>query len=194
MQKFAAIAVAAACSCLMLSQQVFGQAPAPVRPRAGKVQIFKEADLKIGMKGYAWTVLQGSVPEPLPIEILGIYKNQWGPKQDIILAKMGGKPPDATFELVGGSIPAEAAPREADLLGVRAADGMESSNSFTSSISSIGVMPHRASGENVLNRSAMAPTNLPSMYTGLPLMPAATLVRWPLPPSLARITSCLGPH
>jgi hypothetical protein len=86
MQKFAAIAVLAACSCLM-----FGQEPAPVRPRAGKVQIFKEADLKIGMKGYAWTVLQGSQPEPLPVEILGIYKNQWGPGQDVILAKLGGK-------------------------------------------------------------------------------------------------------
>jgi hypothetical protein len=90
MQKFAAIAVAAACSCLM-----FGQEPAPVRspdrPKAGKVQIFKEADLKIGMKGYAWTVLQGSEPEPLPVEILGIYKNQWGPKQDVILARLGGK-------------------------------------------------------------------------------------------------------
>ena len=86
MQKLAALAVAAACSCLM-----FGQEPAPVRPRAGKVQIFKEADLKIGMKGYAWTVLQGSVPEALPVEILGIYKNQWGPKQDVILAKLGGK-------------------------------------------------------------------------------------------------------
>jgi hypothetical protein len=86
MQKFAAIAVAAACSCLM-----FGQGQAPVRPKTGKVQIFKEADLKIGMKGYAWTVLQGSEPEPLPIEILGIYKNQWGPKQDVILAKLGGK-------------------------------------------------------------------------------------------------------
>ncbi len=86
MQKFAALAVAAACSCLM-----FGQEPAPVRPRAGKVQIFKEADLKPGMKGYAWTVLQGTQPEPLPVEILGIYKNQWGPKQDVILAKLGGK-------------------------------------------------------------------------------------------------------
>ena len=78
--------------------------------------------------------------------------------------------------------------------GVRALEGCDSSNSFTSSISSMGVMPHNASGEKVLKRSAMAPTSLPSIYTGLPLMPAATLVRWPLPPSLARITSCLGPH
>ena len=86
MQKLAALVVAAGCSCL-----VFGQEPAPVRPRAGKVQIFREADLKVGMKGYAWTVLQGSEPEPLPVEILGIYKNQWGPKQDVILAHLGGK-------------------------------------------------------------------------------------------------------
>jgi hypothetical protein len=86
MQKLAALAVAAAC-CSFL----FGQEPAPVRPKAGKVQIFKEADLKPGMKGYAWTVLKGSEPEPLPVEILGIYKNQWGPKQDVILARLGGK-------------------------------------------------------------------------------------------------------
>ena len=86
MQKLAALAVSAAC-CSFL----FAQEPAPVRPRAGKVQIFKEADLKPGMKGYAWTVLKGSDPEPLPVEILGIYKNQWGPKQDVIMAKLGGK-------------------------------------------------------------------------------------------------------
>jgi len=87
MQKFAALAVALACSFV-----VFGQEPAPpIRPKAGKVQIFKEADLKPGMKGYAWTVLAGSEPEPIPVEIMGVLKNQWGPKQDIILGKMGGK-------------------------------------------------------------------------------------------------------
>jgi len=86
MQKFAAMIVAVACSSILSGQEL-----APVRPKAGKVQIFKEADLKPGMKGYAWTVLSGSTPEPIPVEILGIYKNQWGPKQDVILAKMGGK-------------------------------------------------------------------------------------------------------
>src|ERR1051326_870086 len=43
------------------------------------------------MKGAAWTVLQGTEPEPVPVEILGRLKNLWGPGQDIILAKMGGK-------------------------------------------------------------------------------------------------------
>src|SRR5436305_3683214 len=86
MQKFAALAVALACSSL-----TFAQSPAPIRPKAGKVQIFKEADIKPGMKAYAWTVLSGTEPEAIPVEILGIYKNQWGPKQDVILGKMGGK-------------------------------------------------------------------------------------------------------
>src|SRR5579863_3899003 len=61
------------------------------RPKAGKVEIFPLKDIKPGMKATAWTVFQGTEPEPVPIEIIGRYKNQWGPKQDIILGKMGGK-------------------------------------------------------------------------------------------------------
>src|SRR5260370_1137124 len=86
MQKFAALVGTIACSFA-----VFSQEPAPIRPKAGKVQIFKEADLKPGMKGYAWTVLSGRGPEPIPVEVVGILKTQWGPKQDIIIGKMLGK-------------------------------------------------------------------------------------------------------
>ena len=89
MQKLAALAVAA--GWFLSDVWSASREAAPVRPKAGKVQIFKEADLKPGMKGYAWTVLQGTEPEPIPVEILGIYKNQWGPKQDIIIGNMGGK-------------------------------------------------------------------------------------------------------
>ncbi len=84
--KFAALVVALVSSCLLSAQE-----PAPVRPKTGKVQIFKQADLKPGMKGYAWTVLPAAEPEPIPVEIIGILKNQWGPNQDVILAKLGGK-------------------------------------------------------------------------------------------------------
>jgi hypothetical protein len=65
--------------------------PAPVRPKAGKVEILPESQIKPGMKATAWTVFQGSEPEQVPIEIVGVLKNQWGPKQDIIVGKMGGK-------------------------------------------------------------------------------------------------------
>jgi hypothetical protein len=58
---------------------------------AGPVEIMKLAEVKAGMKAVAWTVFSGSTPEPVPIEIIGVSRNMWGPKQDIILAKMGGK-------------------------------------------------------------------------------------------------------
>src|SRR6185503_13149622 len=61
------------------------------RPKAGPVEILPSRFLKPGMKGTAWTVFVGSEPEPVPIEIIGLWKNAWGPKQDVILAKMGGK-------------------------------------------------------------------------------------------------------
>lgn len=61
------------------------------RPKAGKVEIMKSSELKPGMKAVAWTVFQGTEPEAVPVEIIGLWKNAWGPKQDIILGKMGGK-------------------------------------------------------------------------------------------------------
>jgi len=64
---------------------------APQRPQIGKVQIFRTADLRPGMHGTAWTVFAGTTPEPVPVEILGLWKDAWGPRQDVILAKLGGK-------------------------------------------------------------------------------------------------------
>lgn len=74
----------------------YGEAPAwhgepPVRPSAGPVQILKTSEIRPGMKGVAWTVFQGAQPEPVPVEIIGLWKNAWGPRQDVILAKLGGK-------------------------------------------------------------------------------------------------------
>jgi hypothetical protein len=66
-------------------------AAAQVPPKAGKVEILKAADVKPGMHAVAWTVFHGTVPEPVPIEIVGMWKNMWGPGQDIIVGKMGGK-------------------------------------------------------------------------------------------------------
>lgn len=83
-------------SSLFLSVSVFGAAtdgnPSDlVPPKTGPVQLFPETDIKPGMKAIAWTVFQGSRPEPVPIEIIGLWQNAWGPKQDIIVAKMSGK-------------------------------------------------------------------------------------------------------
>jgi hypothetical protein len=72
-----------------------GEAPelagTPARPKAGPVATMPSALVKPGMRGVAWTVFQGTEPEPVPVEVIGLWKNVWGPKQDIILAKLGGK-------------------------------------------------------------------------------------------------------
>src|SRR5437588_3689351 len=47
--------------------------------------------------------------------------------------------------------------------GVLLSEGRDLSNSLTSSIRPIGVMPQIASGEKTLRRREIAPTNLPSM-------------------------------
>src|SRR3954452_22862027 len=62
-----------------------------VPPKAGAVELFPEDALKPGLKGIAWTVFQGSKPEPVPVEIVGVAKNMWGPRQDIIIGKLTGK-------------------------------------------------------------------------------------------------------
>ncbi len=64
---------------------------AEARPRSGAVEILKIDQVKPGMRATAWTVFTGTEPEPIPVEILGLMKNVWGPRQDIILAKLGGK-------------------------------------------------------------------------------------------------------
>ena len=47
----------------------------PVRPKSGPVEIMKLNDVKPGMKATAWTVFQGTVPEPVPVEIVGRLRN-----------------------------------------------------------------------------------------------------------------------
>ena len=60
-------------------------------PKAGPVEIMKSSELRPGMKGTAWTVFEGAEPEPIPVDIIGLWKNAWGPRQDVIIAKLGGK-------------------------------------------------------------------------------------------------------
>jgi hypothetical protein len=85
--RFAAILLGVAATAL---PAYTADAPLP-RPKAGKVEIMPIGEIKPGMKGTAWTVFQGTEPEPIPVEIIGRWKNQSGPNQDVILAKMSGK-------------------------------------------------------------------------------------------------------
>ncbi|MBI2685094.1 MAG: hypothetical protein HYX27_02170 [Acidobacteria bacterium] len=79
--------LAAACAVLLSVSVVFAQE----RPRIGKPPILPVSQVKKGMKAVAWTVFEGTRPEPVPVEIIGVWKNANGPKADVILGRMGGK-------------------------------------------------------------------------------------------------------
>ncbi len=84
-------------SCLaiiaVIVLQIGGLAPAAelTPPKAGKPEILPLKDVKPGMHAIAWTVFSGMTPEPVPVEIIGVWKNAMGPRQHVIMAKMGGK-------------------------------------------------------------------------------------------------------
>src|SRR5271169_5185899 len=56
-----------------------------------KVQILPVSEVKAGMHGVAYTVFEGTTPEPMEVEILGVLRNMAGPKSDVILARLHGK-------------------------------------------------------------------------------------------------------
>lgn len=85
------IRIAAVLMGLAATSFISAAETALIRPKSGKVEIMPLSEVKQGMKGTAWTVFQGTEPEAVPVEIIGISKNMWGPRQDIILGKMGGK-------------------------------------------------------------------------------------------------------
>ena len=55
------------------------------------------------MTGTAWTVFQGSTPEPMQVEILGVLRGARGPGQDLILARLHGDKPEYTGVVEGMS-------------------------------------------------------------------------------------------
>jgi len=56
-----------------------------------------------GMKGVALTVFQGTKPEPMNVEVLGVLRNVNGPKGDVILVRLVGTKPEYTGVVAGMS-------------------------------------------------------------------------------------------
>ena len=56
-----------------------------------------------GMRGVAYTVFQGTKPEPMEVEVLGVLRNVNGPKGDIILVRLHGSKPEYTGVVAGMS-------------------------------------------------------------------------------------------
>lgn len=76
---------------VLLAGATTAQPPHGLPPAAGPTPIMKSSELRPGMQGVAWTAFRGQQPEPIPVEIIGLWKNAWGPQQDVILARMGGE-------------------------------------------------------------------------------------------------------
>jgi len=56
-----------------------------------------------GMKGVAYTVFEGTKPEAMNLEVLGVLKNANGPKSDLILVRLKGIKPEYTGVVAGMS-------------------------------------------------------------------------------------------
>ena len=67
------------------------------------VQILPVSQVKAGMHGVAYTVFEGTTPEPMDVEILGVLHNMAGPKSDVILARLHGKKVEYTGVVAGMS-------------------------------------------------------------------------------------------
>lgn len=61
------------------------------------------AEVREGMRGTSRTVFRGTEPEEFNVEILGILPGAIGPKQDMIVCRIGGGPADRTFVFAGMS-------------------------------------------------------------------------------------------
>src|ERR1051326_3941081 len=56
-----------------------------------------------GMRGVAYTVFQGTKPEPMEVEVLGVLRNVNGPKGDVILVRLHGPKVEYTGVVAGMS-------------------------------------------------------------------------------------------
>ena len=82
--------------CLSLSSALQSQTITPYKT-------IPVSEIHAGMRGVAYTVFQGTKPEPMDVEVLGVLKNANGPKGDIILVRLGGAKAEYTGVVAGMS-------------------------------------------------------------------------------------------
>ncbi len=85
---------------LVFAIQNCWSAPPAFKPN---VPIMHLSEVHAGMKGVAYTVFQGTRPEPMNLEVLGVLKNMNGPNSDVILIRLQGTKPEYTGVVAGMS-------------------------------------------------------------------------------------------
>src|SRR6266567_2106901 len=83
-------------SSLVCAQENHAQKTKPV-------EILPLNQIHAGMRGVAYTVFQGTKPESIDVEVLGVLKNANGPKGDIVLVRLGGAKAEYTGVVAGMS-------------------------------------------------------------------------------------------
>jgi hypothetical protein len=106
---FAALALASTAAHLpaqLAAQSVSPAAQQPAQNPSGpprNTQFFPLDQVRRGMTATAWTVFEGTKPEPMEVEILGVLRGARGPGQDLILARLHGAKPEYTGVVAGMS-------------------------------------------------------------------------------------------
>jgi len=72
-------------------------------PPSAAAGVFPLDQVRRGLRGVAYTVFEGTQPEPMAVEILGTLRNALGPGQDLILARLVGTKPEYTGVVAGMS-------------------------------------------------------------------------------------------
>jgi hypothetical protein len=91
---------------MMHASLLFSQNAAPAALSAQpppSTRFFPLKDIHRGLRGTAYTVFEGTQPEPMGVEILGVLHNAIGPHQDMILARLLGTKPEYTGVVAGMS-------------------------------------------------------------------------------------------
>jgi hypothetical protein len=83
------------------AQPVIATALPPHPPEITK--FFPLSEIHKGLQGVAYTVFEGTKPEPMGVEILGVLHNALGPRQDMILGRLEGAKPEYTGVVAGMS-------------------------------------------------------------------------------------------
>jgi SpoIVB peptidase S55 len=88
---------------LALSHRSFAIDSVLPKNAALKVATMPVEDVRPGMKGVAYTVFEGSKPEPMDVQVLGVMRNTNGPKSNVILVRLQGKKAEYTGVVAGMS-------------------------------------------------------------------------------------------
>ena len=90
MKKFFAVTLLLALAVSALPARANAQQAASPAISERDPRFFPLEDIRPGMRGVAWTVFEGTEPEKVEVEILGVLPGFMGPRQSAIIARLSG--------------------------------------------------------------------------------------------------------